>query len=51
MNLAYKAVDNSGKKVSKVIEAPNVQDAMARLRGEGLFVTEIEEQSGGTSAR
>lgn len=47
MNLAYKAVDKSGQCVSKTIEAPNVRDAMTRLRGEGLFVTEIEEKEGG----
>lgn len=47
MNLAFKAVDKSGQRVSKVIEAPNVRDAMTRLRSEGLFVTEIEEEKGG----
>ena len=47
MNLTYKAVDKSGQRVSKIIDAPNVQDAMAQLRGQGLFVTEIEEKKGG----
>ncbi|MCH7701826.1 MAG: type II secretion system F family protein [Planctomycetes bacterium] len=47
MNLAYQAVDKSGQRVSQMIEAPNVQDAMARLRGEGLFVTQIEETRSG----
>ncbi len=47
MNLAYKAVDKSGKCVSTVIEARSVQDAMTRLRGDGLFVTQIEETKGG----
>ena len=46
MNLAYKAVDKSGQRISTVIEAPNVRDAISRLRGEGLFVTEIEEAKG-----
>jgi len=46
MNLAYKAVDKSGQRVSTIIDAPNVQEAINRLRADGMFVTEIEEAKG-----
>lgn len=43
MKLAYKAVDQAGKAINDTIDAPSADDAMDRLRGRGLYVTEIVE--------
>lgn len=39
----YKAVSSSGKSAKGVIDAPNPSEARARLRKEGIFLTEIAE--------
>ena len=45
MKLAYKAVDQSGRAVDDTIDAASADDAMERLRGRGLYVTQILEPS------
>ncbi|MFH1261926.1 MAG: type II secretion system inner membrane protein GspF [Pseudomonadota bacterium] len=39
----YKAVTSAGKTVKGVIDSPNTSEARARLRREGVFLTEIAE--------
>ncbi len=41
MNLTYQALDPSGKRVTDVIEAGDVREAVEKLRRSGLLVTEI----------
>jgi len=41
MNLAYEAIDGSGRNVSDLVDAPSVKDAVEILRQRGLMVTHI----------
>ena len=41
MNLAYEAIDGSGRNTSDTIDAPSVKEAVESLRQKGLFVTHI----------
>jgi general secretion pathway protein F len=43
----YKAVLSSGKSTKGIIDAPNASEARARLRKEGIFLTEIAESKAG----
>ncbi len=43
MRIAYRAIDSQGQSVNNVIEANSPNEALERLRGEGMFVTEIHE--------
>ncbi|MEW6679846.1 MAG: type II secretion system inner membrane protein GspF [bacterium] len=43
----YKAKDNAGAPVSGKIEAANLKEALAKLRGQGLRVLSTEQQKGG----
>ncbi len=39
----YKAVNSAGKNIKGILDSPSPSDARARLRKEGLFLTEIHE--------
>jgi len=43
MKLAYRACDKSGRETADTIEATDSASAMNKLRGRGLFVTEIHD--------
>lgn len=43
----FEAVDASGKKVKKDIDADDRDDAMAKIKGMGLFPTKVKEKEGG----
>ena len=43
----YKALDNSGKTRSGIIDADNKKVARSQLRKQGLFPTEVKEQISG----
>jgi len=47
---AYIAVDSAGKETRGTIEAPNQAQAVAKVRGQGLFPTAIGAEGGGGSA-
>ncbi|MFQ5413807.1 MAG: type II secretion system F family protein [Phycisphaerae bacterium] len=44
MILTYEAVDANGRRTGDAIEAADIRGAVAELRRQGLFVTEIKEQ-------
>ena len=44
MKLIYNAVSATGAQVSDVLEATSIDEAMDVLRGQGLFVTQIEPE-------
>jgi general secretion pathway protein F len=46
---AYKGVDASGKSTSGLLDAENSRLARTRLRGDGVFLTELLEQTGVTT--
>ncbi|MEK6797336.1 MAG: type II secretion system F family protein [Planctomycetota bacterium] len=48
MLLTYEAIDGTGKRCRDTIEATSAQAASTRLRGEGLFVTQIAHELPGT---
>ena len=45
----YKALDSSGKLLSGIIDADNAKVARSQLRKQGLFPTEVQEQTSGRS--
>jgi len=47
---AFQAVDGKGNKVNKEIDAEDRDDAMAKIKGMGLFPTKIKEAGGGGGA-
>lgn len=44
MLYSFKGIDGSGKAASGSLEAASPREARARLRGKGLFVTELKEE-------
>lgn len=51
MKYEFRAFDRAGKPVAETIEAPDASGARDSLRARGLFVTEIAEWRGGSTAR
>lgn len=47
---AYEAIDTSGKKHRKELEATNKQEAIQKIRSQGLRPTKLQEKKGATSA-
>lgn len=47
----YEAMDNTGLEVKDTIEAPNENEAQAKIREKGFFVTKIAEKSGRTQQK
>jgi type IV pilus assembly protein PilC len=45
----FEAVDGKGNKVKKEVDADDRDDAMAKIKGMGLFPTKVKEASGGSS--
>lgn len=43
---AYKGVDTAGKSTSGLLDAENSRAARTKLRGDGVFLTELVEQTG-----
>jgi len=50
MKLAYRAYDLSGRVHTDTLDAEDRDDAVSRLRGRGLFVTELAEQGRAAAA-
>ena len=44
---AFEAVDGQGNKVKKEVDAEDRDDAMAKIKGMGLFPTKVKEKEGG----
>jgi type II secretory pathway component PulF len=49
MKLSYRGFDKSGKAVAGTVDAGNADEARQRLRGDGVFATEIDAGGEGTS--
>lgn len=47
----YEAMDNTGLEVKDVIDAPSEQDAQAKIREKGFFVTKIVEKGKGKKTK
>lgn len=45
-SFTFEAVDNKGNKVKKEVEADDRDDAMAKIKGMGLFPTKVKEKAG-----
>ena len=48
---AYEAMNASGKTQKGTIEAPSSDEAIQKLRGDGLYPTAVREQKGGSAAK
>ena len=46
----YKAINASGKNIKGIVNAQNTSDARAKLRKDGIFLTEIQESQSGQEA-
>ncbi len=51
MILTYEAIDPGGRQKTDTVEAATRQEAVAQLRRDGLFVTNIEEVSGSATGQ
>ncbi len=47
----YEAMDNTGLEIKDTIEAPNEDEAQAKIREKGFFVTKIAEKGRGEKAK
>ena len=48
---AYEAMNTSGKSQKGTIDAASSDDAIQKLRNDGLFATAVREQKGGGAAK
>ena len=48
---AYEAMNASGKSQKGTIDASSSDDAIQKLRGDGLYPTDVREQKGGSAAK
>ena len=46
-SFTFEAVDAKGNKVKKEVDAEDREDAMAKIKGMGLFPTKVKEKAGG----
>ncbi len=47
---SFEAVDAKGNKVKQEVEADDREEAMAKIKGMGLFPTKVKEKAGGAAA-